>query len=91
MKIKYTNTFKRDYKRFSKKHYDMNKLDNAIIAISEKNRKELIRLRDHSLLGDWTGFREIHLSSNWLLIYRIESNNLYLVLTRLGSHEDLFK
>jgi mRNA interferase YafQ len=91
MKIKYTNAFKRDYKKFSKKHYDMSRLDNAIIAITERNKEELIRLKDHSLLGDWAGFREMHLSSNWLLIYRIESGNLYLTLTRLGTHKDLFK
>ncbi|MCK8625206.1 type II toxin-antitoxin system YafQ family toxin [Apilactobacillus sp. M161] len=91
MKIKYTQTFKRDYKRFNKKHYDMSKLDSAINAILEQNKNELIRFKDHRLIGEWSGFRELHLESNWLLIYRIEAECLYLTLTRLGSHNDLFK
>ena len=46
--------------------------------------------RDHSLKGEWAGFRELHIEGDWLLIYRIDHGELCLVLTRTGSHDALF-
>ena len=47
------------------------------------------RYRDHPLRGTWKGYREAHIEPNWLLVYRIEGDELHLV--RTGSHADLFK
>ncbi len=44
--------------------------------------------RDHSLGGDWKSYRECHLEPDWLLIYKIDSDNL--LLARTGTHSDLF-
>ena len=44
--------------------------------------------KDHPLTGDWKGFRECHIEPDWLLIYKIDSDDLYLV--RTGTHADLF-
>ena len=46
------------------------------------------RFRDHSLSGDWKDFRDCHLEPDWLLLYRIDGEDLYLV--RTGTHADLF-
>lgn len=43
---------------------------------------------DHSLTGDWTGFRECHIKPDILLIYDNSANKLNLV--RLGTHSELF-
>ena len=43
---------------------------------------------DHPLRGIWKGYREAHIEPDWLLIYRVEGNELRLV--RTGSHADLF-
>ena len=76
---------------FSKKHYDATKLADAIEALMRQNREELrTRYRDHALHGNWKGYREIHLEGDWLLIYRVKHSELLLVLTRTGSHDDLF-
>ena len=48
------------------------------------------RYRDHALGGDYTGHRECHIKSDMLLVYKIENNNLVLVLVDIGSHSDLF-
>ncbi|MDR3244603.1 MAG: type II toxin-antitoxin system YafQ family toxin, partial [Elusimicrobiota bacterium] len=48
------------------------------------------KYQDHSLKGNYAGFRECHIQPNWLLIYRINHNLLILALTRTGSHSDLF-
>lgn len=48
------------------------------------------KYRDHSLTGDYNGYRECHVLPDWLLIYRIENDFLILGLTRTGTHSDLF-
>ena len=45
--------------------------------------------RAHPLSGNWTTHYDCHIQPDWLLIYRIEGNNLYL--DRTGTHADLFK
>lgn len=46
------------------------------------------KFRDHALSGDWQGFRECHISLDWLLIYKIETG--ILILLRTGTHSNLF-
>ncbi len=45
--------------------------------------------RDHQLTGHWKGHRDCHIEPDWLLIYRIAGDDLFL--ERTGSHSDLFK
>ena len=47
------------------------------------------RYRDHPLRGIWKGYREAHVEPDWILIYRIEGDELRLI--RTGSHADLFR
>lgn len=42
------------------------------------------------LIGDYAGFHECHITPDWLLIYQIYEEELYLLLSRTGSHSDLF-
>ena len=44
--------------------------------------------KDHSLEGDWSDFREFHISGDLLVIYKVDGNVLSLV--RIGSHSQLF-
>ena len=43
---------------------------------------------DHPLKGDYTGFREFHVSGDLLVIYY--ATDTKLVLVRIGSHSQLF-
>ncbi|WP_331482541.1 type II toxin-antitoxin system YafQ family toxin [Otoolea muris] len=47
-----------------------------------------VKNRDHNLTGNNAGYRECHISPDWLLIYC--QNNEYLGLYRTGTHSDLF-
>lgn len=86
-----TPHFKRDYKALAKKHYDMRLLERALRALVDQDENLLdAKYRDHALKGEWTGYRELHIAGDWLLIYRIDGESLQLVLTRTGSHDDLF-
>jgi mRNA interferase YafQ len=44
--------------------------------------------RDHELTGNWRGYSECHVKPDWLLIYKVDGENLKLA--RLGSHSELF-
>ena len=87
--IVWTSKFKKDYKSAMKRNKDMSLIDDCIRMLAA--RKELEpRFRDHDLSGNWSGHRECHIQPDWLLVYRIEGNDLILVLARTGSHSDLF-
>jgi mRNA interferase YafQ len=45
--------------------------------------------RDHSLMGEYKGFREFHLGGDMLLVYTVVDDVLYL--QRIGTHSQLFK
>lgn len=86
-----TTQFKKDFKVLFKKHYSPDKLKQAIDALMAQNKQLLsTKYRDHPLTGNWKGYREIHIEGDWLVIYRVEKQELQLVLTRTGSHDDLF-
>lgn len=46
--------------------------------------------KDHKLNGEFSDFRECHIKSDLLLVYKIEKDNLVLVLIDMGSHSYLF-
>ena len=87
--IIWTSKFKKDYKAIIKRNLDINLLDDVIRALA---RGDILpqQYNDHALSGNWKGFRECHIAPDWLLIYSIEDNNLLLVLSRTGTHSDLF-
>ncbi len=86
-----TTQFKKEFKALLKKHVDSIKFKHAIDALMKQDKQLLsTRYKDHSLTGNWKGYREIHIEGDWLLIYKIEKEELQLVLTRTGSHDDLF-
>lgn len=45
--------------------------------------------KDHPLQGEWSDFREFHVSGDLLVIYQIENQTIKLV--RVGTHSQLFK
>ncbi len=87
--IKYEASFKKDYKRVVKRGYNT-KLLEAVLEILIEEKTLPLKYKDHSLIGDYSGFRECHITPDWLLIYQINNSELILKLTRTGTHSDLF-
>ena len=85
--VRYSTQFKKDFKTCVKRHYKMELLQQAIDilripdALPPKNR-------DHNLSGNYSKYLECHIEPDWLLIYRLENNELFLY--RTGTHADLF-
>lgn len=48
------------------------------------------KYRDHALTGNYSSYRECHITPDWLLIYEIREKELLLILSRTGTRSDLF-
>ena len=72
-----------------KRGKDMSKLVNILnllstgVQLPDENR-------DHQLTGNLKDFRECHIESDWLLMYRIIEDKLILSATATGTHSDIF-
>ena len=84
-----SNAFKKDLKLTAKRGYNLDLLNTVIEKLANQETLEE-KYRDHSLTGNHIGFRECHIQPDWLLIYRINNNELFLFLTRTGTNSDLF-
>ena len=89
LRIVASKRFKKDLKLASKRGLNLDLLRQVVdtLAAEEPLGRQY---RDHELTGDYTGFRECHIQADWLLIYRVEAQELELFLFRTGSHSDLF-
>ncbi len=84
-----TKQFARDYKLCKKKGLNMELLNTLFEQLKETgniNRQN----KPHKLRGNYAGFWECHIQSDWLLIWMQDDNNKIIELTRTGSHSDLF-
>jgi mRNA interferase YafQ len=77
----------RDMKRLAKRGKDMDRLRAVVDALRLRKPLEP-RHRDHTLSGDREGFRDCHVGPDWVLIYRLDDDAVYLA--RTGTHSDLF-
>ncbi|MBR3569461.1 MAG: type II toxin-antitoxin system YafQ family toxin [Oscillibacter sp.] len=84
-----TSQFKRDYKRLVKQGRDMSLLKSVVEAL-QKQAPLGAKYLDHPLVSNWKGFRECHVASDWILVYRVSSKELTLTLSRTGSHSEVF-
>ncbi len=82
-----STTYKKDLKLCRKRGYDLSLL-NAVINTLLIPAPLPPKNRNHQLSGNYAGKSECHILPDWLLIYQIRGNELYLV--RTGTHADLF-
>ncbi len=89
LEVVFSTRFKKDLKLTKKRGYDLDLLNEIVVKL--QNREPLDRKnKDHELTGDYIGFRECHILPDWLLVYRVNEDELYLFLSRTGTHSDLF-
>lgn len=85
--VRYSTKFKKDLKICVKRRYNMALLQQIIDTLRIPDTLPP-KNADHNLSGNYSGYRECHISPDWLLIYRQEGNEL--LLYRTGTHADLF-
>ena len=83
----HSSAFRRDVKRAAKRGNDTAKLRELLMLLLEEKRVPA-SYKDHPLKGEWAGYRDAHIASDWLLIYRVSGDELQLA--RTGTHADLF-
>jgi mRNA interferase YafQ len=85
--VKYANQFKKDVKLAVKRKLNMDRLYQVMKAL--ENEETLgPKYKEHPLIGNYKGYLECHIEPDWLLIYKIDGQDLYFA--RTGTHSDLF-
>jgi mRNA interferase YafQ len=82
-----TSTFKKDLKRILRRGYRCVHLDRVVDRLRLGMMLDS-KHRDHPLQGKWTGWRECHIQSNWVLVYKIVNEEV--IVDRTGTHSDVF-
>ena len=84
-----TSAFRKDLKIAKKRGYNLSLIELVIDELLKENTLAP-KYKDHALIGNYTGFRDCHISPDWLLIYSIDKSKLILTASRTGTHSDLF-
>lgn len=69
---------------------NLSELD-AVVALLANRIPLPERYRDHPLHGDREGFRDCHVRPDWVLVYRVFESRLELILSRTGTHSEVFR
>jgi mRNA interferase YafQ len=88
MKLFRAKTFKKDYQRLKISDDQYVKYIKYLSLLLEGKPLPL-EARDHTLSGNYSGFKEFHISGDLLVVYYIEND--IIRLTRIGTHSQLFK
>nr|WP_288120439.1 type II toxin-antitoxin system YafQ family toxin [Thiomonas sp.] len=89
----YTKEFLKDWRRLSHSgRYNMNGLKEAMLLLIANDGPLPAEWLDHSLSGDWDGYRECHIGGDFLLIYKLDDTGKQglVVFIRSGTHAELF-
>jgi mRNA interferase YafQ len=86
--INYTSQFKKDIEKAKRQNRNLKTLQ-YVIELLATNSTLPIKFKDHKLMGNYKGRRECHLEPDFLLIYLLKEDELYL--ERMGTHSELFK
>jgi|GEM_PF-5368668 len=92
----FENRFKKDIKRRQKRGKDLEKLKIVIEKLLYNEELES-KYNDHALTGNWKGYRDCHIESDWILIDKISEKYLFFssfrftfrfILTMSLSHNE---
>ena len=83
----YAPKFKKDYKRLGRAGKDTSQLDEVLSMIIHEEALPH-NLSDHALHGKLSGYRDCHISDDWVVMYKIAGDRV--IFARTGSHSDLF-
>lgn len=87
--IEKSRQFKKDWESLNRSgRYNMNELMRVVLLLASNTGPLPTEYGDHPLIGNYKGFRDCHIGGDFLLIYKIEGDTLYL--TRTGTHAELF-
>jgi mRNA interferase YafQ len=87
--IAFTNQFKKEAKLCKKRNYDISLLEEVMLLLRAKGELPA-KYKPHILSGNYNGYWECHIKSDWLLIWLQDEKAQEITLVRTGTHSDLF-
>ncbi|VAW55951.1 hypothetical protein MNBD_GAMMA07-2223 [hydrothermal vent metagenome] len=87
--LEYSTQFKRDFKKIIKMPIPDIIEVGHVISTLQKDEPLAEKYSDHTLSGNWLSYRDCHVKSDLVLIYKVTSKTLKLA--RIGSHNELFQ
>ena len=87
LKLTVSGQYKRDHKTILKRGWNVGILKTVLDVLLNEEKLDR-KYHDHELSGNCVEYRECHIESDWLFIYKIADGQLRL--QRTGSHSDLF-
>ena len=87
--LELTKQYRKDYNRLKRRGADFSKLNYVLKKLLNEEQLEE-KYQDHALKGDLQGFRECHVTPDWLLVYAIDKGKLILTASQTGTHSDIF-
>ncbi len=91
--LAFTKSFKRSLKRISQ-YKDSRIVRERLEVIIETLRQGTTidkKYKDHTLQGEYNGYRECHIKPDVLLLYEIDEQRLLVTLVNIGPHSELFE
>ncbi len=88
--LEYGGKFLKDLKLAKRRGLNLQEL-NDIVDMLQADTPLPTRCHDHTLTGNYKGYRECHINPDWLLIYMKKESVRIVSLYRTGTHSDLFK
>ena len=75
LKLEYSTQFKKDFKKIAKLPIQDIVETGHVIKQLQLNKSLLAKYADHSLSGDWQGYRDCHIKPDLVLIYKTDSGS----------------
>lgn len=90
--IVYSKSFKKNFRKILKsgKYKNIEKDLERVLIVFQSGKLLDKKYKDHSLQGEFVGYKEFHLLPDLLIVYKIEKNKMILILVEIGSHSYLF-
>ena len=91
LKLEFTTKFAKDLKLMKARGQNEDLLW-AVVDKLLKEEKLEPKYKDHQLVNsrNYKNMRECHIEPDWLLVYYKTKDRITLVLSRTGTHSDLF-
>lgn len=86
--INLTNKFEKDVVKCSKRNLKLTLLYSVIELLGSTGTLPA-KYKPHSLTGNWKGYKEAHIQTDWLIIWK-QTSEKEITLFRTGTHSDLF-
>jgi mRNA interferase YafQ len=87
LRVEKSSRFKKDIDLIKRQNKDIELLKAVLERLVNETPLEP-KHRNHNLTGEYGGRQECHIKPDWLLIYQVYGDVLYL--DRTGSHAELF-